>query len=61
MSGSSWQGWVKTAFLSIKHDRKANQTAQSQDNVVCELTVESKVVQVGRYINELAGREKSGP
>lgn len=61
MSGSSRWGWVKTEISSIKHDTKANQIAQSQDYVVCELIVESKVVQVGRYITELAVREKNGP
>lgn len=45
--------------MSIKHDTEANQIALSQDNAVCELTVEPKVLQVGRYINELAGREKT--
>lgn len=59
MSGSSWQGWVKTAFLSIKRDTKANQIAQRQDNAMCELIVESKVIQVGRYTNELAGEGKT--
>lgn len=61
MSGSAQRGWVKTEISSIKHDTKANQIAQSQDYVVCELIVESKVVQVGKYITELAVREKNGP
>ena len=48
-----------TAFsLSIKCDMKASEIALNQDNTVCELTVESKLLQVGRYINELAGREQ---
>jgi len=38
-------------------DTKASEIALNQDNTVFELTVESKVLQVGGYRNELAGGE----